>query len=74
LKIEKILEKYPMILNPKTFDKISSFGEMLSYLIYDVASHFGLIKYNLNNLRSKEENRLNFLNEKKKFYLPLKKN
>jgi len=68
LKIEKILEKYPAILKPKNFDKISSFGEMLSYLIYDVGCHFGLIKYNNNNVQIKDENRLFFLGEKKKFY------
>jgi hypothetical protein len=68
LRIEKIIDKYPAILKPKSFDTLSSFGEMLSYLIYDVGCHFGLIKYNNNNVRIKNENRLFFLGEKKKFY------
>lgn len=66
-KVEKTLEKYPEILKPATFDKLSSFGEMLSFIIYDIVCHFGLFK----NCPI-AENRLRFLNEKKKHYLSTK--
>lgn len=68
IKIERVIEKYPAILKPKSFDKMSSFGEMVSFLIYDLGCHFGLINSNANNVQIKDDNRLFFLGEKKQFY------
>ena len=68
LKIEKIIEKYPSILKPINFNQLSSFGEMLSFLIYDAGCHYGLFKN-----CSSEENRFRFLNEKKRHFSEIQK-
>lgn len=68
LKIEKILDKYSSILKPINFNQLSSFGEMLSFLIYDAGCHYGLFKSCPN-----DENRLRFLNEKKKYFSEIEK-
>lgn len=72
LKIEKTLEKYNSMIKPQSFDKINSIGEMLSYLIYDAGCHYGLIKYKPNIL-IKEDNRMSYLNEKRKYFSEITK-
>ena len=68
MKLEKMIKKHPFLLFPKNFDKLSSFAEFLSFLIFDLSIYNGLVELN-GKLKITDENRIFYLNEKRAFLM-----